>query len=84
MTPIKAEAIRMMEQVPDSLVLEWMVVMRDYINKKTMNTTTKSETKVKTSAVFNDFVSHCKKGTLADDYKEELAESLGRRYESIH
>ena len=37
-----------------------------------------------TSAAFNNFVSHCKKSTITEDYKEELAESLEQRYESIH
>ena len=84
MTAVKAEAIRMIEQVPDSLVQEMMATMRDFLSKKAITIDTGTKRRATTSAAFNNFLSHCKKSSLTEDYKEELAESLEQRYESIH
>ena len=84
MTAVKAEAIRMIEQVPDSLVQEMMATMRDFLNKKAVTIDASTKRRATTSAAFNNFLSHCKKSSLTEDYKEELAESLEQKYESIH
>ena len=84
MTAVKAEAIRMIEQVPDSLVQEMMATMRDFLSKKAVTIDTDTKRRGTASAAFNNFLSHCKKSSLTEDYKEELAESLETSYESIH
>ncbi|MBR1741649.1 MAG: hypothetical protein IJ733_07210 [Lachnospiraceae bacterium] len=64
MTAIKEEAIRLMEQVPDSLVQEMMAAMRNSLDKNTVTVDVGTKTRTTASVAFNNFLSYCKKSTL--------------------
>ena len=83
MTALRAEAIRMIEQAPESKVSGLMAVMRDFLYRKD-STSERAESRTATSPAFDNFLSHCKKGTLKEDYNEELSNILENEYEGIH
>lgn len=80
MTALRAEAINLIEEIPEENMIHVIHVLKNYRSTMEKNT---PERLTKSQAAYRNLLKYQKESQVDIDYKKELADAIEEKYESI-